>query len=400
MADFYYKVLTPKNKIKEGRISSLFKASARKKLIADGSAILVLRKEKKLLSKNITLFRFPLKEKINFYRNFSIMVSAGLSIVEVLETLSLQVKNSRLKKAILDIAQNARNGKRLSDSMARYPKYFPVHIVETINMGDVAGKLTDTIDRIANDLEKDDELLKKVKSAMAYPLVVVSVMLVVVFGLSFYILPEIQKLYNDFGTELPQPTKGLLATSSFMADHKISLIVFLAAFIILFAMVLRTKKGRYAFHAFILKLPIFGGLIKEYNLIRFFRSLESLFASGISLIQGVEIAKKTTRNDVYKRALENINPILLRGISFSDSLLPYPNLFPVQIQKILRVGEHTGKLTETLKRTVAYFERSVDYKTRTMASLIEPVLMLILAVFVGSIAISVFLPLYNLINVL
>jgi type IV pilus assembly protein PilC len=400
MTEFYYKILTPQNKIKEGKITSLLKSGIRKKLTSDGSVILVLHRDKNFLSTNISIFKFPLKEKINFYRNFAIMGSAGLSIVEILETLSLQVKSGKAKKAILEIAQNTRNGKRLSDSMTPYPKYFPSHIVETINMGDVAGKLNETIDRIASDLEKDDELFKKVKGAMAYPFVVISVMLVVVFGLSFYILPEIQKLYTDFGVRLPQPTRGLLATTSFMADHKVSLTLSLAALIILFVVALRTRKGRYIFHSFILKLPVFGGLIKEYNLIRFFRSLESLFASGISLVQGVEIAKKTTKNDVYKMALGNINPILLRGISFSDSLLPYPKLFPVQIQKIIRVGEHTGKLTETLSRTVSYFERSVDYKTRTMASLIEPILMLVLAVFVGSIAISVFLPLYNLINVL
>src|SRR4030043_473838 len=353
----------------------------------------------KKLKKRINLpARFSRTEKINFYRNFSTMASAGLSIVETLETLSEQVKSAKVKKAIIALAQETKNGQRLSESMAKFPKYFPYYIVETINMGDVSGNLNKTIDRIADDLEKDDELAKKVKSALAYPLVVVIVMLAVVFGLMFYILPGIETLYKGFETTVPQPTKSLLATSAFMTSNKISVLIAGAVILALILILFKIKKCRYLLHALLLKIPIFGQLIKEYNLILFFRSLESLFSSGISIIQAGEIAKKTTKNDVYKKALTSINPVLLQGVPLSETLAPFPSLFPIQIQRIIKVGEQTGKLTTTIERITRYFERSVDYKTRTIASLIEPILMVILAVLVGTIAVSVFLPLYQLTN--
>lgn len=341
---------------------------------------------------------FPRNEQINFYRNFSTMGSAGLSIVENLEILSEQVKSKRARKAILAMAQETKNGQRLSESMAKFPQYFPFYIVETINMGDVSGKLNETIDRIATDLEKDDELAKKVKSALAYPFVVVLVMLVVVFGLMFYILPGIEDLYKSFEITVPQPTRSLLATSAFIAGNKILVTTIGIIIIILLLALPRIKKCRYFIHSLILRVPIFGPLIREYNLILFFRSLESLFSSGVSIIQAIEISKKTTRNDVYRKALDDIGPSVTRGIPLSQALASFPRLFPVQIQKIIRVGEITGKLTKTIERITKYFERSIDYKTRTMASLIEPILMIVLAVLVGTIAVSIFLPLYGLIN--
>jgi type IV pilus assembly protein PilC len=400
MAKFSYKILNKNNKIEEGEISAFFKRSAKKKLNKPGSTVISISLKKSLLFKNLSfvLSGFSRTERINFYRNFSTMGSAGLSIVETLETLSEQVKSNRVKKAILAIAQDAKNGQRLSESMAKFPKYFPSYMVETINMGDVSGKLNETIDRIATDLEKDDELARKVKSALAYPLVVVVVMVAVVLGLMFYILPGIEKLYQSFEIAVPQPTRSLLFASGFMATNKLYVLISSGLILILIILLSKIKKCHYFIHSLILRIPVFGPLIKEYNLILFFRSLESLFTSGISLIQAVEIAKKTTKNDVYKKALESINPILLRGVPLSDTLSPFPSLFPVQTQKIIRVGEQTGKLTETIKRITRYFERSVDYKTRTMASLIEPILMIILAVLVGTIAVSVFLPLYKLVN--
>lgn len=398
MLKFSYKIVNKKNKIEEGDVFSFSKKGAKKKLSRAGTTVISVVPKKSLGNISFSISAFPRNERINFYRNFSTMGAAGLSIVENLQTLSEQVKSKRARKTILRIAQDTKNGQRLSESMAKSPKYFPPHIVETINMGDVSGNLNETIDRIAIDLEKDDELAKKVKSALAYPSVVVLVMLIVVFGLIFYILPGIEVLYQSFEVDVPQPTKGLLTAGAFMTFNKLPILIVVSIALILFLVLLKFKKFRYLIHFLILKIPVFGPLIKEYNLILFFRSLESLFSSGISLIQGVEIAKKTTKNDVYKKALDSIDPILLRGVPLSETLASFPNLFPSQTQKILKVGEQTGKVTETIKRVTRYFERSVDYKTRTMASLIEPVLMIILAILVGTIAVSVFLPLYRLVN--
>ena len=153
-------------------------------------------------------------------------------------------------------------------------------------------------------------------------------------------------------------------------------------------------------HYLILRIPLFGPLIKEYNLILFFRSLELLFSSGISFVYAVEIAKKTTTNDVYKKTLESIRPLLLHGVPLTAAIAPFTFLFSKQTQKIIWIGEKTGKLEESLNRLTGYYERSVDYKTRMLTILIEPILMIIIGIVVGGLALSIFMPIYGLIKVI
>jgi len=403
MPKFAYKILNKEDKIEEGSISSFFKRSAEKKLTRDGSVIIFISQEGSGFFKKDVPFLpsgFSATERVNFFRNFATMGFVGLSVVEILETLSQQVKSNHLKKAIWTMAEDAQNGQNLSETMSKFPKHFPQYIVETVNAGHISGRLNETFDRIANDLEKDHELGKKIQAALAYPIIVLLTMAIVIFGLVFYVLPEIAKLYQDLNKPLPQPTRSLLAVGSFLNHYPFYTIGTIILIIFLFFFSSKIKKIRYLIHSLMLKIPIFGELIKEYNLVIFFRSLESLYASGISLVQAVEVAKKTTRNDVYKKTLDGVNPILLRGVSFSDAIMPFPALFPIQTQKIVRVGEQTGKLREMLNRITKYFERSIDYKTRVIASLIEPIIMLVVGFFVAALALSIFLPIYQLVNVL
>jgi type IV pilus assembly protein PilC len=162
----------------------------------------------------------------------------------------------------------------------------------------------------------------------------------------------------------------------------------------------RYKKSRYVLHYLILKVPVFGELALEFNLARFFRALETLFCSGVSLVKSVDIAKKTLKNDVYQRALDEAHPMLLHGSPLTEVLKTHPNLFPLQTQRIVEVGERTGKLEEIFKRITGYYERALRHKTQMLASLIEPILILLIGIIVGGIAISVFLPIYQLSSIM
>lgn len=402
MPKFTYKILNKENKIEEGSVSSFLKRSAEKKLTRDGSMIIFISRESSAFLKKDVPFLpsgFSSVERVNFFRNFATMGSVGLSMVEILETLSQQVKSNQVKKAIWKMAKDVQNGQKLSETMSKFPKYFPQYIVETVNTGHIAGRLNETFERIATDLEKDYEIAKKIQASLAYPIIVVLTMAIVLFALVLYVLPEIASLYQDLNKPLPQPTKGLVAVGSFASHYPFYIVGAIIIIIFLFFLLSKIKRVRYLIHALQIKIPIFGELIKEYNLVSFFRSLESLFASGISLVQAVEVAKKTTKNEVYKKTLDGLSPILLRGVSFSDAITPFPGLFSIQTRKILRVGEQTGKLGEILVRITKYFERSIDYKTRVMASLIEPIIMVVVGVVVGGIALSIFLPIYQLINI-
>lgn len=341
---------------------------------------------------------FPLGEKIYFFRNLAMMVDSGISMVEGLEIISDQVKSGRVKKAILKIGEDVRNGQRLSGAMRKFPKYFPQYIVENVNMGDLSGSLSETLNRISSDLEKDDELRKKVTGAIAYPSVIVMVMIIVLVALIFFILPGISQVFADFEAPVPWPTKILLDTGEFIRANPLLIPGILLALFLFITLSLKFKKTRYILHYIMLKVPIFGELIKDYNSVLFFRSLESLFKSGIPIVTTVEIAKETTNNEVYKKALEHVKPALLHGVSLSDALAPFLSLFSKQTRKIIMVGERSGKMEESFGRISDYYLRSVDYKTRMLTVLIEPILMLILGVAIGVLALSIFLPIYTLVN--
>lgn len=399
MPKFAYKIVTKENKIVEGALPAVSEAAARKTLETDGFTVISLSrdKEKSIFRRELVLpgFAFAKPDQILFYRNCATMISAGLSIVEALKVLEEQQRSSKVKAAIETIIREIENGQRLSSAMKKFPKYFSDYIVETINVGEVTGRLADTIDRISVDLEHDYELTRKVRGAMAYPIVVIVVLLLVVVGLTSFVLPKVADLFEELHAELPLPTRILLGGSAFVRDNPLIIAGILAAAVISLYAAWRNKKGRHIIHFVFLKLPIFGDLAREFNLARFFRGLESLFVSGVSLVRSVEISKKTLRNDVYRDALDRMHPSLMQGTPLTQVLEPHPFLFPTQTRRMVGVGERTGKLDEIFVRITAYYERSLNHKTQMLASLIEPVLIVVIGVVVGGLAISVFMPIYQ-----
>jgi type IV pilus assembly protein PilC len=279
--------------------------------------------------------------------------------------------------------------------MQQRPKYFPGHVTETVRVGELGGTLSEVLDRIANDLERNYELRKKVIGAIAYPVVVIVVMFIVMIGLIVLVLPQIADLFAGIGAEPPALTKGLLTLSYIVRSYPLLLLIALVAFIGGFMAFARQEKGRYFLHKLYLKIPIFGILIKEFNITLFFRSLSSLYASGVSLVQSVDVSRKTLRNDVYIRSVQEVYPLLVHGAALTEVMKPYPELFPMQIQRMVEVGEKAGKLQETFEKIVSHYERSVNHRTGMMTTLLEPILMVIVGVAVGALALSIFLPIYQ-----
>jgi type IV pilus assembly protein PilC len=213
-------------------------------------------------------------------------------------------------------------------------------------------------------------------------------------------LPHIAALFRELGAPLPLPTKVLLATSVFVQTNPFIVIGVVVSIIILIILALRTKKGRYFFHYVALKIPIFGKLTREKNLALFFRTLEALFASGISLMRSVEVAKKTIKNTVYQKVLDGICPVLLHGTNLSEAFKPFPFLFPLQLQRIIEVGEESGKLEESFRNLNEYYDRTVRHKTQMITATLEPIVLIIAGLAVGGLALSIFMPLYESIQIL
>lgn len=402
MPKFLYKIITEKGKIKEGHISALTKGGADKKLTKDGSIVVYITSHEPpfwMRDMSIPWFGFSTTAKINFFRNLSLMAYSGISIVESLMMLASEIKNSAVRKKIQNIANNVKNGKKLSKAMALYPKYFSQFIVETVNMGEVSGRLSESLDRVAMDLERNADIKRKVVGAMMYPLVVVSAMSVVIVVFIFYILPDINKIYVEMKAPLPWTTQALLVFSEFVKANYYAILAAIFVFLISSILSLRIKKVAYVADKVMLSIPVTGQIVKEYNLVLFFRSIQSLIKSGVSLVESVNISKKTIKNAVYEKALDSVQPILLRGIPLSDVLVRFPHLFTSQTVKIIEVGERTGRLENSFERITSQYEAILEYKIKTIMTTIEPILMLMLGLVVALLAMSVFLPIYNLVNV-
>ena len=399
MASFNYKVVDKKNKIISGTMKSASKRRIRKKLEKDGSTVLFIVPEKNSafsLRSLPFLSRFSTAERINFFRNLAAMVVAGVTVSDSLRVLKEQMPNKQAKKAVSEMIGDIENGQKLSIAMKKAPKkYFSEFLIEAVNVGEVAGKLTDTLDRISDDLQYEYDLRRKVKASMTYPGIVVFVMLIVATIMMVYVLPQIASLFTELEVNLPLPTRILLWTSNFIQSYYYFIIAFIILFIVVFVLLLKNVKTRYYIHYAYLKMPIFGKLIKETNLSLFFRSLEALFAAGISLLRSIEVSEKTLKNEVYRKTLTAMNPILIHGTNLSEVMKPFPFLFPLQLQRMVEVGEKTGKLEESFKRLCGYYDRSVKHRTDTLTATIEPLIMIIAGIGVGIIALSIFMPIYG-----
>ena len=398
MAKFNYKLVNKENKIIGGSVSTLTKGRAKEMLEKDGSTVLfIARDENSLWHRKIIarLLGFSTQDRISFFRNLGTMLTAGVPIAETLRVIGKQTKSDKAKQAINAMVNDIENGKQLSGAMEKFSDLFSPFLIETVRVGEITGRLTRTLDRISVDLEKDYELQREVKSQMAYPLVVIIVMIVVLTIMVLYVLPKIADLFTELNLELPLPTRILLGGGVFVQNYYAFIIGGIITLIAGFFLLLRNKKARYTFHYAILKMPIFGEIIKETNLVFFFRSLESLLASGVSFPRGIEVAKKTLNNDVYQQALEKMQPLLLQGVPFADTLKPFPFLFPLEIQSMIEVGGRVGKLEESFIHVSSYYERSLRTRTKTLTSLVEPILMIFTGIVVGIIALSVFLPIYQ-----
>jgi len=395
---YTYKTVDKKNKMVGGSISAPAIWFARKKLEKQGQTIIFLVRDensfglRKLMS---YISRFSKPDQIAFFRNLATMLGAGVPIAETLRVISGQTKSRRAKKVINEMVTDISNGKQLSSAMKKHPELFTPFLMETVNVGEISGRLNKTLERISGELEHDYELQREVQSQLAYPLVVITVMFAVLILMTTYVLPKIATLFLELNLKLPLPTRVLLAGGLFLQKYLLFIFIGFAVLMVLMFFILKSKKVEYLVHNFFLHLPIFGEIIRESNLVFFFRSLESLMASGVSFPRAVEVSEKTLTNDVYQAALRQMYPLLLQGIPFSDALKPFPYLFPAEAQSIIEVGGRTGKLEESFVYVTNYYERSLKIRARTITALIEPILMLVVGFAVGFIALSIFLPIYQ-----
>ncbi len=343
------------------------------------------------------LARISLIEKVIFIRHLGIMVKAGVSLPKALEILVHQTKNAKFSRVISEIEKNVKRGSSLADSLSAHPKIFNQLFINMIKVGEVSGNLEKILFLLADQLKKDHELISKVKGAMIYPAVILAAMLAIGGIMMVFVVPKLVSVFEAFGSELPFATKLLIKTSTLLSEN---IFLFIGLFLVLgliFKIISKKSSGgNKFFHSLILHLPIVGSLVKKINIARFARTLSSLTAGGVTIVESLDIISNTLTNINYSQSLKKASQQISKGMELNKTLSEYKQLYPVIVSQMIAVGEETGSLNDILIQLAEFYESEIQTTLNNLSAIIEPVLMLIIGGAVGFFAISIIQPMYSI----
>ncbi len=342
------------------------------------------------------LQKVPLKEKMMFARNLSVMISSGLTVSRAVYNLGAQTKNKSFKKILESLFEDLQSGKNLSEGLAKYPSVFSELFVNMVKVGEAGGNLDEVLNIVATQLEKEHELLSKVRGAMMYPSVIIVAMIGIGILMLTYILPKITGVFKDMDVELPPTTQFIIKLSDIFKEHSLLValsFVFLVVFLKIF---LGTPAGKKTLSFLTLKLPIVNNIVIKVNCARFARIYSSLLRSGINVTDALQIVSNTLSNFYYKKAIEKGIEQIQKGIPLSKIVSSNEKIFPVLVTQMIEVGEETGKTEAVLMKLAEFYEEEVNQITKNMSSIIEPVLMILIGGAVGFFAVAMLQPMYGL----
>lgn len=341
--------------------------------------------------------RVNFNDIVNFTRQVAIMLNAGLTLIDSLEILKKQTTKLPLKKMIEAIDTKIKGGSSFSVALKDYKSNFSNLYISLVKSGEASGKLGEILLRLADNLEKEREFKSKLKGALVYPMIIVIGMFAVMFIMVTFVLPKLLGLYKDFNVELPLSTKILIGISNFSTKFWPLVLILITAGFYFAKKYLATKAGKKSFDQFALKLPVFGHIISISALVESTRTLSILIAAGISILEALSIVVDSTDNSIYQQAFLTVSHKVEKGQSLGTAL-DQEGIFPPILVQMSQVGEQTGNLDDTLLRLSKYFEMESEMATKTMTTLIEPLILVFLGVGVGFLVMSVITPIYNLTN--
>ena len=420
MPQFAYTALAQDSRHANGQINATDRDTAIKNLRGQGMKPLTVREVKaKKKAGGFTLkSQVKMKDLVIFTRELSTLIDAGVPLPRSLETLADQTENKYFKTIIHEVLHDVESGLPLADALAKHPQVYNEVYVNMVKAGETGGILNDILKKLATQIEKDASIRKKVRSAMAYPIVILTITIIAFFGIMLFIVPKIGKIFKDLGgpnAQLPIYTRAMLGISNFLIGHSImhaipginripiigslpNVLFFIVAFIvamIYFRRYIHTDRGAYKWHGFLLNLPIFGPIIGKVVIARFARTFASLMGSGVSVLDSLEVTGKAVGNHVIQKELAEIAQNVKNGQSLGKQIME-AKFFPPIVGQMVSVGEETGKIDEILLKVADFYEEEVDAVIDGLASIIEPIMIILLGAIVGLIAASVMGPIANL----
>ncbi|MGJ7912304.1 type II secretion system F family protein [Neobacillus sp. LXY-1] len=382
---------------KQGTVNASSKREAMVKLKDDGIRVIdITEVPETFLTKELTFGnQVKLQHFVIFLRQFATLLKAGVTVVDATGILAKQTESKGLKRALLDVEVELREGNPLSEAVSKHKKIFTPMFINMVHAGEISGTLDNTLERLADYYEKQHFTRQKIVSALAYPMVVGVIAIGVVIFLLAVVVPTFVQMFADMGGELPAITKFVLSASDFTQSFW-WLIVIVFVLIALFIMYFKSnRKTKYYLDLFILKMPIFGKLVQKAALARMMRTLSSLFSSSVPILQAMTIVERVVENEVLAKVIRESRQTLEKGRSMTEPMEKHW-AFPPLITQMISIGEETGALDAMLAKIADFYEKEVETGTDRMKSLIEPIMIVILASLVGTIVTSIIVPMFSM----
>lgn len=339
--------------------------------------------------------RVPMKDVVLFSRQLATLIDAKVPIVQALNILEVQVSSRKLQEIIGEITQKVESGDSLSTALAQFPNVFSGLYVNLVRSGELSGGLDESLNYLANQLEKDYDLKSKLVGAMTYPAFIVTALVIVGFLMFLFVLPPLVSVLQEAGTDLPFTTKILIGTTGFLQSYWWLLLILIFGSIIGGRMYVQTFSGRYVFDYIKIKLPVFGQLFTKIYMARFARNLSTLVAGGIPIVKALDSVADIVGNQVYRDIILDASEQVRNGKSIATALVDREE-FPPIVSQMTQIGESTGKLHEILNKLASFYEKEVDGVIKIITTLIEPMIMILIGLAVAVMVAGILLPIYNL----
>ena len=400
MPFFTYSAKDAAGKIVQGQLVAENEKAAEAKLQQQGLTPTKLTagqaEKSSLMSKLEQLQGVPVVQKIFFTQNLGVMLSGGFSISRAMGTLAMQTEHKYFRKVILNLQGDLESGSNFSQALKKHPRVFSELFVNMVAAGEASGKLDDVLKSLTTQMKKDHQLVSKVKGALTYPIVVIVAMIGAGIAMITFVIPKLLTVFEQNNAQLPLPTRILIGISNLFQHQGLWLAVGAISLVAILIFIGRKPKGKWFYDAILIRAPIAGPIVKKVNLARFTRSLSSMLATDIPIIQTFQIISRTLSSPHFQRSIDEASQSLRTGLSISKVLERNPKLYPPLVQQMISVGEESGTLDEVAGELANFYEEEVDQTMANLSTIIEPVLLLVLGAAVAGMAVAILLPIYNL----
>src|SRR3972149_9294241 len=400
MKRFNYSAKDKDGKLVKGVVDASDKQAVVALVTKDGSTPLVITEDKDIMLKvkNTTLSVFShlsLKDKLMFCEELSTLINSGVPLTQSLSIIKDQSKGT-MRKITEVLVSEIEGGQSLAGALEKQDKYFSPVFINMIRAGEASGTLDKTLGDLAVQVQKDYELVSKIRGAMTYPIVIIVAMVGAVIFMMVKVVPALTGFFDEMGAKLPLPTRILIATSDIIVNYGIYIALGIGGFIFGIHYVFKKVKPlRHGLHKTIINTPVIGGISLKFNIARFSRTLGSLLGSGVSVLEAMDIVSRSTKNMIFNEEIREVAEKVKNGSPMAEPL-KQSKIFPIMVSQMVGVGEETGNMDKMLTKVSEHYERQIDNLTKNISSIIEPIIMLVVGVGIGFVIVSIIMPIYKM----